>query len=107
MLQKVIGLDYLAQLIAGARVSAVGVGMVNLDQLLEARLDFHPRRLAGEVQRLQALLLERFQLPAALGRLLAGGLGATREKGMRIEGAEGGRGGGLWGGLRGCGPRGC
>src|SRR4029079_14110753 len=59
LLQKVIGLDYLSHLIAAARVSSIRVRMVNLHQLLEARLDLDARRIARQVERLQALLLER------------------------------------------------
>ena len=39
LLQIVIGLDDFAQLVLGARVAAIGVGVVALNQLLEARLD--------------------------------------------------------------------
>ena len=45
--------------------------------------------IARQVERLQALLLERLQLPAALGRLLARCLCTPREKGVRIQRPEG------------------
>jgi hypothetical protein len=53
-------LDYLAQLFAGARISPIRVGMVNLHQFLEPRLDLDTRSLAGEIERLQTLFLKRF-----------------------------------------------
>ena len=85
LLQKVIGLDNLAQLVPGARVAAVGVGMMALTSSLKRDLISTLRGRARKIERLQALFLERLQLAAALGRLLARGLGAPREERVRIE----------------------
>src|SRR5262245_14801348 len=50
LLEIVIGLDDFAQLVLRARIAAVGIGMVALDQLLEARLDLGLRGRPGQIE---------------------------------------------------------
>ena len=61
LFQIVIGLDDFAQLVLGALVAAVGVGVVAFDQLLEARLDLGLRRRRREIERIQRLWLQRLE----------------------------------------------
>src|ERR1700724_3642208 len=82
LLQIVIGLDNLAQLVRGTRVSAIGIGGVNLNQLLEASLDLDARCAVPQVERLQALALERPQSTALLGRCLTCGSCAPRKEAL-------------------------
>src|SRR5215813_3489938 len=56
-LQIIIRLDDLAQLILGGAVAAVGVGMMALHQLLEARLDLAALGVGLEPERMQRLAL--------------------------------------------------
>src|SRR5690349_6305127 len=54
-LQIIVRLDDLAQLVLGAAVAAVGVGMVEHHQLLEARLDLAALGVGLEAERMQRL----------------------------------------------------
>jgi hypothetical protein len=49
LLEIVIGLDNFAQLILRARIPAIGIRVVALDQLLEAALDLLPGGIGAKI----------------------------------------------------------
>ncbi len=68
LFQIVIGLDDFAQLVLGARIAAVEVGVVQFHLLLEPRLDHLARGGNLKIERLQGLAFERLErAPAGLG----------------------------------------
>ena len=77
-LQIVIGLDDFTQLVFGAAVAAIGVGMMALHQFLEARLDVGAARVLLEPQR-----MERLALGIADGAPFRIGLGVIRDRRRR------------------------
>ena len=80
LLQIVISLDDFAQLVFGPFVPPVGVGVMALDQLLEARLDLVPLGPARQIEGFQRFQLERPEGPA----LLVGSAGAPAEEAVRV-----------------------
>src|SRR6185312_9000842 len=71
-LQIIIRLDDLDQAVLGRAVAAIGVGVVTLDQLLEARLDLHLAGAGLEAERVERLALGVAHRARFHARLLLG-----------------------------------
>src|SRR5688572_22748942 len=64
LFEVIIGLYDLAQLVFGAAVPAVRVGVVALHEFLETSFDLRSHRSFRKIQRLERLALERLEGPA-------------------------------------------